>query len=79
MEREIADIESAITTIQTTVNNTTEWKGADADAYKIVLKNYASRIKRSSSWLKSLDRILESHAAALYRRAESNNTARNYR
>lgn len=79
MEQEVTQVENSIKNVLTAVNNTTEWQGPDADAYKVVLRNYAKRIERSSRWLKALNKILSSHALALYERAVNDNSASNFR
>lgn len=69
MNNDINEIVAAIKELQATINNTEDWKGVDATAYKSVLQTYARKINNSTNWLETLDKIIDNHAHMLYRRA----------
>lgn len=79
MEAEVDAMENALTKVLEAINDTSKWIGPDAIAYKAVLRNYANRIKKSSRWLKSLNKIVSSHSYKLFQRAVNDNSARNFR
>ena len=79
MNAKVSEVESSVDKILQAINSTTEWRGVDADAYKRVLQSYARRIRNSARWLNSLNRIISSHANALYERAVNDNSSSTFR
>lgn len=69
MEEEVNNIISAAQSFLKTVENTTEWQGIDAVAYKAVFKTHSLKIQSSAKWLNQLSSTIGKHSERLYQRA----------
>ena len=79
MDENINQIISEVNTLESIINYATDWKGPDAEGYKIVLHSYIRKIRNSSNWLRNLDQIVTKHSYALYQRALKDKNASTFR
>lgn len=72
-----AEMVTALKNLIETINNTTDWKGVDADRYKAILIDFAKKLINCANWMDAAGGQATKHAIALLERAKNtSNVAR---
>ena len=70
---------SALNKLSQTINNTTDWKGVDADKHKEVLLDFCQKLTNCARWMEAAGTQALQHSNKLKERAlASQRTARSF-
>lgn len=66
----------SLTNLEQSIQQATEWKGIDAEAYKAALLDFCKKLKSSAAWMEAAGSAAKIHSQKLYDRAQRDQNAR---
>ena len=66
-----AEMVASLKNLIETINNTTDWKGVDADRYKAILIDFCKKLINCANWMDAAGGQATKHAFALLERAKN--------